>query len=149
MNRRHMQAAVNLADALLLLDSVRKYGLVTGGAEVNVERCAQLIAKAKHRWDVHPNRDPIDTLAALGLFGALPLVNARPPDAGDGSSSLTDRQRVALGALLAGPVLDDEVADGRAALERRDAALAEHDKSTGAPSLPAAPAGGSSTGGDA
>ena len=40
------QAAV-LAEALLRFDAARQYGLITGGFEVNVERCEAAIAEAK------------------------------------------------------------------------------------------------------
>lgn len=43
------QIAANLAEGALLFHSARCYGLVTGGPEINVERCKQFLAKAKDR----------------------------------------------------------------------------------------------------
>lgn len=37
------QEAVNLAEIWLQVDSARKYGLVTGGPDVDVERCEELL----------------------------------------------------------------------------------------------------------
>lgn len=39
------QEAVNLAAAWLRLDSARRYGLITGGQEVDVPRCRELLAR--------------------------------------------------------------------------------------------------------
>jgi hypothetical protein len=43
------QDAVNAAEAALLLDSARLYGLVTGGPHVNVARCEVILARGKQR----------------------------------------------------------------------------------------------------
>lgn len=45
--RLEWQEAVNAADFLVLLDSARLYGLVTGGPAVNVERCERILADGK------------------------------------------------------------------------------------------------------
>lgn len=47
------QEAVDLASALLHLDSARQYGLVTGGPVVNVERCVQILADGAQRGFTH------------------------------------------------------------------------------------------------
>jgi hypothetical protein len=39
------QDAVDTADFLLLLDAARQYGLVEGGPGVDVERCADILAR--------------------------------------------------------------------------------------------------------
>lgn len=39
------QAAVDAADFYLSLDAARKYGLVTGGPQVNVERCEEVLQR--------------------------------------------------------------------------------------------------------
>lgn len=41
------QQAVDLAYACLWFDSAKQYGLVTGGPEVNVHRCDELLARGK------------------------------------------------------------------------------------------------------
>jgi len=43
------QAAVDSADFLLLLDSARQYGLVTGGPIVDVARCHEIIRRGADR----------------------------------------------------------------------------------------------------
>lgn len=43
------QDAVNAAEFNLRLDSARKYGLIEGGPEVNVERCEEIIAGGRER----------------------------------------------------------------------------------------------------
>jgi hypothetical protein len=47
--KEQWQEAANLAEFCLLLDSARQYGLVTGGPEVNLDRCEEIIAKARKR----------------------------------------------------------------------------------------------------
>jgi hypothetical protein len=39
--------AVEWAEVMLLLDSARKYGMVTGGPEVDVARCLELQARGQ------------------------------------------------------------------------------------------------------
>lgn len=39
------QHAVNLAEIMLELDSVRQYGLIAGGPQINVDRCLDLIGR--------------------------------------------------------------------------------------------------------
>lgn len=41
------QEAVNLAYFLMLLHSARSYGLVTGGPDVQVDRCQQLLEEGR------------------------------------------------------------------------------------------------------
>lgn len=43
------QDAVDAAEGALHLDSARKYGLVTGGPAVNVERCEEILRRGAHR----------------------------------------------------------------------------------------------------
>lgn len=43
------QSVVDQATALLHLDSARQYGLVTGGPNVNVDRCCELLREAERR----------------------------------------------------------------------------------------------------
>jgi len=42
------QGAVDAANVLLLLDSARAYGLVTGGPDVDVARCESILAQGKN-----------------------------------------------------------------------------------------------------
>jgi hypothetical protein len=41
------QEAVDTAEALLLIESARMYGLIFGGPYVNVARCEELLRKAR------------------------------------------------------------------------------------------------------
>lgn len=43
------RAAVVMAEACVLLDSARQYGLVVGGPVVDVERCLALIERGRAR----------------------------------------------------------------------------------------------------
>ena len=43
------QQAVNLAEAYLLLDSARQYGLVTGGPVVDVDRYVAILGNGKRQ----------------------------------------------------------------------------------------------------
>ena len=47
--RREWQEAVDCAHELLVLDSARQYGLITGGPEANVDRCLEIIDKAARK----------------------------------------------------------------------------------------------------
>jgi len=41
------QEAADAAHFLLLVDSARQYGLITGGPEANVDRCISILEQAK------------------------------------------------------------------------------------------------------
>ena len=57
------QEAVNLAEFLLLVHSARQYGLITGGPEVNVDRCVDMLARgARHGY--RPVRSAVDAAIA-------------------------------------------------------------------------------------
>lgn len=43
------QEAVDLAEFMLHLDAARKYGLLTGGPEINVDRCQEMLALGKRQ----------------------------------------------------------------------------------------------------
>lgn len=64
------QEAVNLAEAMLLLDSARQYGLVTGGPEVLVDRCVQVMAAGAARG-YRPRGDAVDHLL-VEIWGTFP-----------------------------------------------------------------------------
>ncbi|MDP9479617.1 MAG: hypothetical protein M3R38_28800 [Actinomycetota bacterium] len=53
------QRAVDAADALLKLDSARIYGLVKGGPEVDVDRCWDLMHKARELHGIEPSEDAV------------------------------------------------------------------------------------------
>jgi hypothetical protein len=44
VTREEWQEAVDQARFYLLLDSARQYGLVTGGPDVDVDRCVEILA---------------------------------------------------------------------------------------------------------
>lgn len=50
------QDAVDAAWALLGIDSARQYGLVTGGPEVNVANCLDMVRKGE-AWGITPSDD--------------------------------------------------------------------------------------------
>jgi hypothetical protein len=64
---RQWQEAVDSAAFLLLLDSTRQYGLITGGPAANVERCHELLAEGK-RLGYRPAS--ADALVAKFISGA-------------------------------------------------------------------------------
>ena len=47
--RQEWQDLVNAAEFLLLVDSARQYGLVTGGPEADVERCILILEEGRRR----------------------------------------------------------------------------------------------------
>lgn len=50
---------VDVSEALLLLDSARRYGLVTGGPATNIDRCIELLAGGAQRG-IRPTRAGVD-----------------------------------------------------------------------------------------
>lgn len=75
------QNAMDLAHGALVLESVRQYGLVTGGPAVNVERCQEIYHQAKDRGH-RPSANSIDMFVAAcqsgyGRSGAESLPAAR------------------------------------------------------------------------
>ena len=60
-NLDEWQDAVDSAHVLLLIDSARKYGLVTGGPEADIERCEQMIRDGRARGVV-PRPDAVERL---------------------------------------------------------------------------------------
>lgn len=53
------QQAVDGAEALLLIDSARQYGLITGGPVVDVERCSEILKQGAARG-IKPAADCVD-----------------------------------------------------------------------------------------
>ena len=41
------QEAVDMAEFLLLMDSARQYGLITGGPKIRAARCAEIVRSGK------------------------------------------------------------------------------------------------------
>jgi hypothetical protein len=63
------QDAVNAAEAALLLESARLYGLVRGGPIVNVARCEEILARGRDEG-VTPIQTGVDAhIAALVAGG--------------------------------------------------------------------------------
>jgi hypothetical protein len=60
------QQAVDLAEMHLRLDSARQYGLITGGAVVNVDRCLELLAAGRARG-IAPTAAGVDRALQLEL----------------------------------------------------------------------------------
>lgn len=52
---KELRSAAAMATACLLLDSARRYSLVKGGPKVNVDRCFEIIARAK-KADCSPTK---------------------------------------------------------------------------------------------
>jgi hypothetical protein len=50
------QEVVNEIAVLRVIDAARQYGLITGGPELNHDRCYELLAKAREK-DIYP-RNP-------------------------------------------------------------------------------------------
>jgi hypothetical protein len=53
------QAVVDAAEACLLLESARQYGLVTGGPGVNVGRCEDILNRGAE-LGIHPEAAGVD-----------------------------------------------------------------------------------------
>lgn len=58
------QNAVDAADALLKLDAARIYGLVSGGPEVDTERCWEIVHRAAEIHGLEPAEDAVERLVA-------------------------------------------------------------------------------------
>ena len=54
--------ATVLAEALLVLDSARQYGLLAGGPVINVDRCVAIVDEGARRG-CRPTDDEIDAAA--------------------------------------------------------------------------------------
>jgi hypothetical protein len=57
------QDAVDAAQGALAVDSARKYGFITGGPEVNVERCEAILARGAEQG-YRPSLMAIERFAA-------------------------------------------------------------------------------------
>ena len=68
------QEVVDLAEACLLIDSARQYGLITGGPDIHVDRCVTLLARGRKRG-IAPNGDGVEAAIAV-----LIRAQARPMD---------------------------------------------------------------------
>lgn len=67
------QICVDGANAFLLLHSAKCYGLITGGPEIDADRCAELLEEGEKRG-FRPKRDPLEVVMeynaeAAGLHG--------------------------------------------------------------------------------
>lgn len=63
------QSAVDAAHACLVLDSARCYGLVSGGPQIDAERCDHILKSGK-ALGYHPRPDSIE-IFIRGLAGHL------------------------------------------------------------------------------
>lgn len=57
------QEAVNAAHVLLLVESARYYGLITGGPEVNIDRCNELLAEGRS-LGIEPSSNALELMLA-------------------------------------------------------------------------------------
>jgi hypothetical protein len=64
------QVVVNLAQACLLLDDSRLYGLIQGGPDIDRARCLDILARGKAQGWVPRSLNDIETLA-LKLVSAI------------------------------------------------------------------------------
>ncbi len=60
------QEAVDLAEFFLLLDAARKYNLVTGGPDILLERCEQILREGR-RQSIRPHQDCVERLIGAYL----------------------------------------------------------------------------------
>lgn len=65
------QTAVDAAQGALALDAARKYGLVTGGPGVNVDRCEEILQRGRQLGYV-PTKDTSERFVAGVLAAELP-----------------------------------------------------------------------------
>ena len=54
------QEAVNLAETLLLVDSARQYGLITGGPVIDINRC-EFILRCGRQRGYRPEKRVVDS----------------------------------------------------------------------------------------
>lgn len=57
------QNAVDAASAFLAVEDARKYGLITGGPQVDEARCEELLQQGRQRG-IHPRPGCVDRLMA-------------------------------------------------------------------------------------
>jgi hypothetical protein len=68
--RAQWQAAVDLAEFYIRLDSARAYGLVSGGPEqIDVKRCSEILVEGR-RKGVRPSPDCIQRLTMIHCEGS-------------------------------------------------------------------------------
>jgi len=60
------QEVVNNIEVLRLIDAARQYGLITGGPEINQDRCDELLAKAR-RKGIYPQSTVVEQLIDQSL----------------------------------------------------------------------------------
>jgi len=63
------QVAADMAYGGMLLDSARKYGLVSGGPEIDVDRCAEILVAARQRGITPRDDAPERFVAAMASEG--------------------------------------------------------------------------------
>lgn len=60
-NDAEWQQAVDAAHVLLLVESARAYGLVTGGPNVNVDRCREILERGQN-LGISPSATAVEDL---------------------------------------------------------------------------------------
>lgn len=63
------QEAVDAAEGALVLDSARQYGLVTGGPEINIARCCEILERGKG-FGIEPSQGAVERFIH-SLAGAI------------------------------------------------------------------------------
>lgn len=64
------QVAADMAQTALDIDAARKYGLITGGPAVNVERCEEILRLAADRG-IEPTEDCVERCLAELMAGEV------------------------------------------------------------------------------
>ena len=65
-NWHEWHEAIVAAEVMLRIDAARRYGLITGGPAVDVERCRELIARGRAAGHVATEQDIDAALAGDG-----------------------------------------------------------------------------------
>lgn len=60
INDVEWQEACDAAHGALILDSARKYGFVTGGPEIDVPRCEEIINRALTEHGISPSQTSVE-----------------------------------------------------------------------------------------
>jgi hypothetical protein len=60
--KEQWQEAADLAEFYLHLDSAQRYGLVTGGPDINFDRCEEILREARQRG-IRPAPDAVERIA--------------------------------------------------------------------------------------
>ena len=64
------QQAVDAAEAWIVFDSAKEYGLITGGPKIDVARCKELLARGK-RLGIYPEGRVLQLVTELKEQGLI------------------------------------------------------------------------------